>query len=115
MIVLVINDSKTVKGERAAPIFLTASNDPCHSLLSRLHTYVCQRGDPSLWRFPFSPLTPDQYGSQDCRLSSSAMGKRILQHLEQSGLYSGESNHGFRSGQLQATKAAGATLADVGL
>jgi len=112
---LVINGSKTVKGERAAPIFLTASSDVCHSLLVRLHTYVCHRGDPSMWRFLFSPLTRDQSGFQDCRLSSSAMGKRIHLHLEQSGLYGGESNHGFRRGQLQATTAAGATSVEVGL
>ena len=48
-------------------------------------------------------------------MTSSAIGKRVKQHLETARLYAGESNHGFRRGHIQADAAAGVSTSQIGL
>jgi len=64
--------------------------------------------------FLFSPLTANRRGFKPSCMSASDIGKRIRQHLEQSALYAGESNHGFRRGQMQSLSAAGMPNTDIG-
>ena len=58
-------------------------------------------------KYLFSPLRSDQQAFANKPLSASALGKRLSKHLTDAGLYDGESNHGFRRGQIQNMVASG--------
>ncbi len=107
--------TKTVRGQRAAPISVTAKGEPAHSFVHRLVMYLHQRCMEPPFRYLFSPLTRDQQGFKDEGMTSSAIGKRVKQHLETATLYAGESKHGFRRGHIQADAAAGVSTSQIGL
>jgi len=103
------NGTKTVKGERSGPFTLTLTDDPQHSCLARLLKFLQLRyPDGHLSdTYLFSPQTANQRAFHDVPLSSSALGKRLQKHLCDAELYAGESNHGFRRGQIQSMVASG--------
>ncbi len=107
--------TKTVRGQRAGPISVTAKGEPAHSFVRRLVMYLHQRCMESPFRYLFSPLTRGQQGFKDEGMTSSAIGKRVKQHLETATLYAGESNRGFRRGHIQADAAAGVSTRQIGL
>jgi len=47
-------------------------------------------------------------------MRATSIGHRINKHLESVGLYAGESNHGFRHGQIQNLVAAGTSKPQIG-
>ncbi|KAL0018826.1 hypothetical protein WJX77_004908 [Trebouxia sp. C0004] len=49
----------------------------------------------------FSPLTAHRNGFSDAPMKATSIGHRLNKHLESAGLYAGESDHGFRRGQIQ--------------
>ena len=73
--------TKTVRGQRAAPISLTATEDPTHSFVHRLVGYLHHRGMEPSYKYLFSPLTRDLQSFKDTATSSSAIGKRVTLHL----------------------------------
>ena len=103
------NGTKTVTRERSGPFVLTASADAQHSCLPRLIRYLQLRfpAGQITAQFLFSPLARNQQAFEDQCLTASAMGKRITKHIQDAQLYAGESNHGFRRGQIQGMVAAG--------
>ena len=107
--------NKTVRGQRAAPITLSATGQPAHSFVHRLVLYLYHRGQEPSFHYLFSPLTRNQQSFKTEPLTSSAIGKRVKQHLETAALYAGESNHGFRRGHIQADAAAGLSTSQIGL
>ena len=111
---LVVNGTKTVQGDRAGPIFLTASDPPQFSFVHRLPSYIHHRLCSTTWKFLFSPLAADRASFKDSPYSSSALGKTVRKHLEAAGLYAGESSHGFRRGRMQASVAQGLSKEAVG-
>ena len=116
MLILKPNGTKTVKGRRSGPFNLVVGTDPCHSFLGRLPAFLKHRlaNGVSEQTCFFSPLTSDRRAFKDSGSSASDIGKRMRHHLEQAGLYAGESNHGFRRGSMQALAAAGMASADMG-
>ena len=98
------NGTKTTKCQRYGPFMLTVTSDSQHCFLARLPGYLQQRhpGGPLTSRFLFSPLTPNRRGFADALMGSTSIGHRLGKHLEAAGLYAGESNHGFRRGQIQS-------------
>ena len=107
--------TKTIRGQRAAPNTLTATGQPAHSFVHRLVLYLHHRGQEPIFHCLFSPLTRNQQSFKDEPMTSSAIGKRVKQHLESAALYAGESNHGFRRGHIQADAAAGLSNSQIGL
>ena len=55
----------------------------------------------------FSPVTANQGAFSNAPLSRSALGKRMKKHLHDAELYAGESNQGFRRGQIQSMVSSG--------
>ena len=107
--------TKTVRGQRAAPITLSATGQPAHSFVHRLVYYLHHRGQEPCVHYLFSPLTRNQQSFKDAYMASSAIGKRVKQHLQTAALYAGESNHGFRRGHIQADAAAGLSSSQISL
>ena len=103
------NGTKTVKGQRSGPFNLTATADTQHSCLPRLLKYLQLRYPDGIitHQFLFSPLASNQRTFEDKCLTASALGKRLTKHLQDAELYAGESNHGFRRGQIQNMVASG--------
>ena len=110
------NGTKTVKGERSGPFSLTLTDDPQHNCLTRLLRYLQMRFSAGQITSPylFSPLTASQGAFSNAPLSSSALGKRLKKHLHDAELYAGESNHGFRRGQIQSMVSSGMDRTSIG-
>lgn len=110
------NGTKTVKCQRSGPFSLSVGNDSCHSFLSRLPSYIQRRAESGFLApyHLFSPLAADRRCFKTSPMSASDVGKRLRQHLEHAGLYAGESNHGFRRGQMQSMANTGANSAEIG-
>ena len=110
------NGTKTVKCQRSGPHLLGVTQDSQHCFLGRLPGYLQRRfpGGVLTSKFLFSPLTPNRREFADAPVKSTSIGHRLKQHLEASGLYAGESNHGFRRGQIQSMAAQGMTRAQIG-
>ncbi len=58
-------------------------------------TYLCR------------PLTANRRSFADAPMRATSTRNRLNKHLESAGLYAGESNHGFRHGQIQDLVSAG--------
>ena len=110
------NGTKTVKGQRSGPFTLTASQDAKHSCLPRLLIYLelLHSAGYAGSKFLFRPLLPNRKGFQDEPMTGSNLGKRLNKHLQDAGVYAGESNHGFRRGQIQRMVANGMSKAAIG-
>ena len=109
-LVIRTNGTKTVKGQRSGPFTLTATDDRPHSCLPRLGQYLHLRfpaGQIATSQFLFSPQALDQSSFANRGMTASAINHRLTKHLQDAGLYEGESNHGFRRGQIQSMIAAG--------
>lgn len=92
-LVLKPDGTKTAKGERSGPFTLIATEDSQHSCLVRLIQYLQHRypAGQIQHRYLFSPLTSTQQGFADAPPTASALGKRLNKHLQDAGLYAGES------------------------
>lgn len=64
--------------------------------------------------FLFNPLNKDQQSFSNQFMSSSSIGKRLQKHLQDDGLYAGESNHGFRRGRMRHCAAQGMAASSIG-
>lgn len=108
--------TKTIKGELAAPIPLSAGPDALHSFVPRFMLFLSHLAHSSsgVHQHLFSPLTKDHKHFTDTAMTLSAIGKRVKQHLQAPGLYQGESNHGFRRGHIQADAADGMSTEQIG-
>lgn len=62
----------------------------------------------------FSPLTLNCRNFADSPMESTSNGHRLGKHLEASGLYAEESDHGFKHRQAQSMAAQGMTRARIG-
>ncbi len=71
------------------------------------------------WQAPtssvgFSPLTANRRSFADAPMKVTSIGHRLNTPLESAGLSAGESNHGFRRGQIQDLLAAGVSKPQIG-
>ena len=101
------NGTKTSKCQQSGPHLVIVKQDRQHSFLVRLPLYI-QYMYPSvgIWSsYLFSPLTADHQSFADAPLKATSLGHRLNKHLEDAKVDAGESNHGFRRGQVQATVA----------
>lgn len=110
------NGIRTVKGQCAGVIRLSFAESGELCVLTRLMLYLQHRqaaNMPVQFRL-FNPLTCTQGRFAVTALSSSCIGKHLHKHLVDSGLYQGESNHGFRRGRMQDYASKGMEHADIG-
>ena len=110
------NGTKTVKGQRSGPFPLTVGANVKHSCLPRLLAYMQLLNASGHFGtgFLFRPLLPNRQAFQDEPMTGSNLGKRLTKHLQDAGVYAGESNHGFRRGQIQRMVANGMTKTAIG-
>ena len=98
------NGTKTVEGCRSGPFVLTVGDGTSSSFLGCLPAYLnperltMHLAQHFCWN---STLTADRRNFKDSCMSASDIGESMRHHLEWAAVYGGESNHGFRSGQMQ--------------
>ncbi|GLC46805.1 hypothetical protein PLESTB_001801300 [Pleodorina starrii] len=109
--------TKTYQGVRAPPVMLEPNAAPEMCLVRALAEYMQACGAPGappgsgLTGYLFRPLRADHTGFREAPLGSSGLTYRLRQHLQQAGLYGGETCHSFRRGTLQHMEANGAETA----
>ncbi|GLC39170.1 hypothetical protein PLESTB_001301500 [Pleodorina starrii] len=107
--------TKTSKGRRAPPKTLTVDSEPKHCFVRTLALFWASSHAPdappgsAITDYFFRPLDPSHQRFEAGPLSSQALSMRVHKHLKDSGLYDGETPHGFRRGAIQAFAATGAT------
>ena len=102
--------TKTVRGQRAAPVSLPATGrGPQLCTLSGEVLTSARHGA----LFPI--LSIGLQSSIDAAMSSSAIGQRLKLHLTAANLYTGDSNHAFRRGHIQSDAAAGLSTSQIGV
>lgn len=101
---------------RPRPIEVAGAAGARLAALLQKYEACLQRSGQQLGPFMFSPLRPDGRGLQTNKgLSSSAMGNRLVQHLQRLGLYAGESLYSIKRGSMQhAYHVEGRSLATIG-
>ena len=110
------NGTKTVKCHRSGPFTLTVTEDLQHCFLARLSSYFRHRfpAGQMASTYLFSPLTANRRSFADAAMRATSIGHRLNKHLESAGLYAGESNYGFRRGQIHDLVAAGVSKPQIG-
>ena len=111
-----LNGTKTVKCQRSGPFTLTVTEDRQHCFLAGLFSFIQHRfpAGQVASTYLFSPLTANRSCFADAPMRATSIGHRLNKHLESAGLYAGESNHGFRRGQIQNLVAAGTSKPQIG-
>nr|AAM94959.1 recombinase [Volvox carteri f. nagariensis] len=111
--------TKTSKGRRAPPLELRPDPSPRHCFLRTLALYwqLCHAPDAppgsAISDYLFRPTDRGHQRFVERPFSSSALAMRVGKHLEEAGVYVGQTPHGFRRGTIQATQAAGASRAEL--
>lgn len=97
------NGTKTVNRRRSGSFVLTVGEGTSPSFLGCLPAYLKPRMPDNApgSAFLFSTLTADRRNFKYICMSASDIGESMRRHLEWAAVYGGESNHGFRSGQMQ--------------
>ena len=110
------NETKTTKCQRSGPFMLSVTDTPQHCFLARLPSYPEHRFPDGLItsKYLFSPLAAHHRSFVDGPMQATSIGHRLNKHLEAAGLYAGESNHGFRRGQIQGMASQGMTKPQIG-
>lgn len=95
---------------------LISREDSMYSGLARLPGYPGHLYPTGIISSNFlcSPLTPNRRSLAAAPMSATSLGHRVRKHLEDSGLYALESNHGFRRGQIQSMAAQGMSREQIG-
>ena len=110
------NGTKTVKCQRSGPFTLTVTEDRQHCFLARLFSFIQHRfpAGQMASTYLFSPLTANRRSFADAPMRATSIGHRLNKHLESAKMYAGESNHGFRRGQIQDLVAVGVSKPQIG-
>ena len=107
--------TKTVKYQRSGPFARAVTEDRQHCFLAEFSSFA-QHRFPAVQMastYLFRPLTANPRSFADPPMRASSIGHRLNKHLESAGLCAGQSNHGFRRGQIQNLVAPAAPSWDI--